>query len=77
MSLCLNTDEPNFNFLVVTNVLIARPSICFTGPFPVGEWSIFVPVPYYALVMPWMLQHRGDFSMIVHPNTGYEYEDHR
>jgi len=46
------------------------------GPFPVGEWSIFVPVPYYSLVVPWMIQHRGDFSLIVHPNTGFEYEDH-
>lgn len=46
------------------------------GPFPVGEWSIFIPVPFYSLVVPWMLQHRGVFSMIVHPNTGFEYEDH-
>ena len=46
------------------------------GPFPVGEWSIFVPVPYYSLVVPWLLQHRGIYSMIVHPNTGLEYEDH-
>ena len=46
------------------------------GPFPVGEWSIFIPVPYYSLVVPWMIQHRGQFSMIVHPNTGFEYEDH-
>lgn len=46
------------------------------GPFPAGEWSIFVPVPYYGLVMPWMTQHRGRFSVLVHPNTGYEQSDH-
>ena len=46
------------------------------GPFVSGEWSMFVPVPYYQLVVPWMFQHRGNFSLIVHPNTGYEYEDH-
>jgi len=46
------------------------------GPFTSGEWSIFVPVGYYSVVIPWMLQHRGDFSIVVHPNTGYEYEDH-
>jgi hypothetical protein len=46
------------------------------GPFVSGEWSIFIPVGYYNLVVPWLLQHRGEFSMIVHPNTGYEYEDH-
>lgn len=26
------------------------------GPFPVGEWSIFIPTPYYSLVVPWMIQ---------------------
>jgi aromatic ring-cleaving dioxygenase len=46
------------------------------GPFPVGEWSIFIPVPYYSLVVPWLLQHRGAYSMVIHPNTGFEYEDH-
>lgn len=46
------------------------------GPFPAGEWSIFVPVPYYNLVVPWMTLHRGRFSLLVHPNTGYEMSDH-
>jgi aromatic ring-cleaving dioxygenase len=46
------------------------------GPFPSGEWSIFVPVGYFNLLVPWMMQHHGEFSMIVHPNTGFEYEDH-
>eukprot|EP01094_Clydonella_sp_ATCC50884_P018523 TRINITY_DN3436_c0_g1_i4.p1 TRINITY_DN3436_c0_g1~~TRINITY_DN3436_c0_g1_i4.p1 ORF type:complete len:154 (+),score=38.16 TRINITY_DN3436_c0_g1_i4:191-652(+) len=35
-----------------------------------------VPVPYYQLVVPWFTQHRGEFSIVVHPNTGFEYEDH-
>jgi aromatic ring-cleaving dioxygenase len=46
------------------------------GPFPSGEWSIFVPLGYYSLVVPWMIQNRGEFSLLVHPNSGYEYEDH-
>ena len=46
------------------------------GPFPVGEWSIFVPLPYFSLVIPWLAQNRGQFSLLVHPNTGCEYEDH-
>lgn len=46
------------------------------GPFAVGEWSMFVPVHYYNRVVPWYLQHRGEFSVLVHPNTGCEYEDH-
>jgi hypothetical protein len=31
------------------------------GPFPVGEWSIFVPWTHYSLVVPWMVQNRGIF----------------
>ena len=46
------------------------------GPFAVGEWSMFVPVHYYNKVVPWFQQHREDFSLLVHPNTGCEYEDH-
>jgi len=46
------------------------------APFPVGEWSAFVPVPYYYKVVSWFVQHRGEFSLLVHPNTGCEYEDH-
>ena len=46
------------------------------GPFPVGEWSMFVPLPYYSRVVPWFVQHRGEFSFLVHPNSGCEYEDH-
>jgi len=61
--LCMIADH-NFNTTLVG------------GPFTSGEWSIFIPVGYFNLVVPWMMQHRGDFSVVVHPNTGYEYEDH-
>ncbi|CAF0965225.1 unnamed protein product [Rotaria sordida] len=46
------------------------------GPFVSGEWSIFLPLGYYAVVTPWLLQNRGNLSMLLHPNSGYEYEDH-
>jgi len=46
------------------------------GPFPSGEWSMFVPVSYYAQTIPWFTQNHGEFSLLVHPNTGCEYEDH-
>jgi hypothetical protein len=46
------------------------------NPFPIGNWAMFVPVPYYSLVVQWFVQHRGDFSVVVHPNSGFEYEDH-
>jgi len=46
------------------------------GPFPVGEWSIFVPLSHFSVIVPWLAQHRGQFSYLVHPNTGCEYNDH-
>lgn len=46
------------------------------GPFVSGEWSIFIPLGYYPLITPWLMQNRGNLSMLLHPNTGYEYEDH-
>jgi len=46
------------------------------GPFPAGEWSMFVPTPYLALVVPWLIQNRGEFDLLLHPNSGYMYEDH-
>jgi len=46
-----------------------------------GEWSVFVPVDYYQLVVPFMTQQYGDehtsqLALLVHTNTGCEYEDH-
>eukprot|EP01099_Mayorella_cantabrigiensis_P003228 TRINITY_DN24_c0_g1_i4.p1 TRINITY_DN24_c0_g1~~TRINITY_DN24_c0_g1_i4.p1 ORF type:complete len:229 (-),score=39.81 TRINITY_DN24_c0_g1_i4:201-887(-) len=46
------------------------------GPWPSGEWAMFVPVSYYAQTVPWFTQHYGEFSLFVHPNSGCEWEDH-
>ena len=49
------------------------------GPFPSGEWSMFVPVSYVDAVLFWFTQHYKEVpsgSLLLHPNTGYEYEDH-
>jgi len=55
---------------------LTDPSDGGFGPFPSGEWSMFVPLGYYDVVVPWFLQNHGEFSLLVHPNTGFEYEDH-
>ena len=48
------------------------------GPFPSGEWSMFVPVAYIGPVQAWFTQHYYDtnklFSLLIHTNTGCEYE---
>eukprot|EP01039_Chlorochromonas_danica_P000295 gene296-317_t len=46
------------------------------GPFAVGEWSFFVPVHYLNALVPWFVSHRANFTLLVHPNTGCENEDH-
>lgn len=46
------------------------------GPFAVGEWSVWVPVHSFGAIVPWFTQHRGQYNLLVHPNTGCEYEDH-
>jgi len=47
------------------------------GPFPVPEWAAFVPPPFFAATVPWIMQNRGQFDILVHPNSGCEIEDHR
>ena len=49
------------------------------GPFPVSNWSVYIlPGPGSNLepMMQWLVQNRGRFSVLVHPNTGCEMEDH-
>lgn len=50
--------------------------ILIEGPFPSGEWSIFVPPPYLELVQTYLVQQRGPFSLLTHPNTGFMIPDH-
>eukprot|EP01063_Lacrimia_lanifica_P009348 TRINITY_DN16336_c1_g1_i1.p1 TRINITY_DN16336_c1_g1~~TRINITY_DN16336_c1_g1_i1.p1 ORF type:complete len:404 (+),score=112.45 TRINITY_DN16336_c1_g1_i1:66-1277(+) len=46
------------------------------GPFTTPEWAVFVPVDRYAAVTQWFIQHRGPLTVFIHPNTGYERNDH-
>ena len=46
------------------------------GPFLTANWSFFVmPADMQEMTM-WMMQHRQEYSVLVHPNTGCELEDH-
>ena len=85
--LCMITDHP------LNETLDGGPFPAGTTPPPLslplfkrhmshaGEWSVFVPVDYYQLVVPFMTQQYGDelttqLALLVHTNTGCEYEDH-
>lgn len=47
------------------------------GPHP--RWSCQLAFPAASLgdVLPWLVEHRGDLTLFVHPNTGQSLEDHR
>ena len=55
---------------------ILDPDVGPAGPFPVANWSVFVLPEHLELMMAWMTQNRGRFSVLVHPNSGCEVEDH-
>ena len=46
------------------------------GPFPVAEWSVFVLPESLLEMMQWMMQYRERYTILVHPNSGCEVEDH-
>ena len=46
------------------------------GPFPTADWSVFVLPGYLEKMMMWMFQRRESYSILVHPNSGCEVEDH-
>ena len=46
------------------------------GPFPIGEISFWIPNHYLTMTMTWFAQNREGLSIVFHPNTGCEYEDH-
>eukprot|EP01111_Echinosteliopsis_oligospora_P012036 TRINITY_DN4090_c0_g1_i1.p1 TRINITY_DN4090_c0_g1~~TRINITY_DN4090_c0_g1_i1.p1 ORF type:complete len:185 (+),score=38.23 TRINITY_DN4090_c0_g1_i1:58-612(+) len=46
------------------------------GPFVAPEWAAFIPLEDFQRVVPWVMQNRGNFDVFVHPNSGFEREDH-
>ena len=43
---------------------------------PIAQWSVFVPRKYYTECVEFVMQHRGDLDIFVHPNTGCSTNDH-
>eukprot|EP00350_Pseudokeronopsis_sp_OXSARD2_P001470 CAMPEP_0170565852 /NCGR_PEP_ID=MMETSP0211-20121228/79454_1 /TAXON_ID=311385 /ORGANISM="Pseudokeronopsis sp., Strain OXSARD2" /LENGTH=128 /DNA_ID=CAMNT_0010886837 /DNA_START=126 /DNA_END=512 /DNA_ORIENTATION=+ len=46
------------------------------GPFPTAQWAVFVVPEDIAEFSWWIQQRRQEFSVLVHPNSGCEMEDH-
>eukprot|EP00747_Dinoflagellata_sp_TGD_P065610 gnl/TRDRNA2_/TRDRNA2_154429_c1_seq1.p1 gnl/TRDRNA2_/TRDRNA2_154429_c1~~gnl/TRDRNA2_/TRDRNA2_154429_c1_seq1.p1 ORF type:complete len:219 (-),score=32.18 gnl/TRDRNA2_/TRDRNA2_154429_c1_seq1:210-806(-) len=47
------------------------------GPFVTPQWAAFVPRELYAQVMPWIMQNRAGYDVLMHPNSGCVVDDHR
>ena len=46
------------------------------GPFLTAQWAIFVTNDLFAETVQWAMQNRGNYDVLVHPNSGCELEDH-
>jgi len=48
-----------------------------SSPFPVMNFNIWVPLDRYHDTVPWMMQNRRNYDVLVHPNSGCMLDEHR
>ena len=46
------------------------------GPHPIAMYQVAFPVADFPRLVPWLMLNRGELTVLVHPNTDDEYEDH-
>lgn len=46
------------------------------GPHPVGSYQVKFANPRFAELVPWLLTHHDELSILIHPNTGDDLADH-
>ncbi len=46
------------------------------GPHPVSMYQVAFPVAEFPRLVPWLMLNRAGLSILVHPRTGDDYEDH-
>ena len=47
------------------------------GPHTVSMYQVAFKNAEFAKIVPWLMLHREGLSILVHPNTGDGYEDHK
>jgi DOPA 4,5-dioxygenase len=47
------------------------------GPHTVSMYQVAFKNAEFARIVPWLMLHREGLSILVHPNTGDGYEDHK
>lgn len=46
------------------------------GPHPTSMYQVAFPVAEFPRLVPWLMLNRGILNVLVHPRTGYSYDDH-
>ena len=46
------------------------------GPHPQSMYQVKFEAGEFARIVPWLMLNRGGLSVLVHPNTGDDYQDH-
>ena len=46
------------------------------GPHPQSMYQVAFAVPEFPKLVPWLMLNRAGLSVLVHPSTGDDYEDH-
>ncbi|HUL10042.1 MAG TPA: DOPA 4,5-dioxygenase family protein [Candidatus Acidoferrum sp.] len=46
------------------------------GPHPVSMYQVAFAVPEFPRLVPWLMLNRESLSILVHPLTGNDYDDH-
>eukprot|EP01120_Amphizonella_sp_Union-15-10_P017005 TRINITY_DN929_c0_g1_i1.p1 TRINITY_DN929_c0_g1~~TRINITY_DN929_c0_g1_i1.p1 ORF type:complete len:170 (+),score=12.90 TRINITY_DN929_c0_g1_i1:70-579(+) len=46
------------------------------GPHPCGSFEVWVPFEHYAAALSWFTLNRGELTILIHPLTRHEYDDH-
>ncbi|MBV8166953.1 MAG: DOPA 4,5-dioxygenase family protein [Alphaproteobacteria bacterium] len=46
------------------------------GPHPISMYQVAFAAEDFARLVPWLMLNRGELSVLVHPETGDDYQDH-
>lgn len=46
------------------------------GPHPVSMYQVAFPIAEFLRLVPWLMLNRSGLTVLVHPLTGDDYEDH-
>ena len=46
------------------------------GPHPQSMYQVAFPIEEFPRLVPWLMLNRQGLTVLVHPQTGDEYEDH-